>query len=157
MKIGKGTYFHKMHTTWPNQVTIGENCAFEHNVYFKYDGVWNANSCIQIGNNVFIGTGCEFNINTGITIGNDALIASGSRFIDHNHGTELSSLMRTQPSTDAAITIGNNVWIGVNAVVLKGVTIGDGAIVAAGAVVTKSIAPNEIWAGVPAKKIGDRK
>jgi acetyltransferase-like isoleucine patch superfamily enzyme len=64
--------------------------------------------------------------------------------------------MRTQPSTQQAIKLGSDVWLGCNVVVLKGVEIGDGAIIAAGAVVTKSILPNEIWAGVPARKIGQR-
>nr|WP_313477109.1 CatB-related O-acetyltransferase [Stutzerimonas kunmingensis] len=51
--------------------------------------------------------------------------------------------------------IGNGVWIGANVVILRGVTIGDRSIVAAGAVVTKDIPPYEIWGGVPAKKIRD--
>jgi acetyltransferase-like isoleucine patch superfamily enzyme len=55
------------------------------------------------------------------------------------------------------IIIGENVWLGCNVAVLKGANIGDGAVVAAGAVVTKSIPPYEIWGGVPAKKIGERK
>ena len=55
------------------------------------------------------------------------------------------------------IEIADNVWIGANAVILRGVTIGQGAVVAAGAVVTKKIPPNEIWGGLPARKIGERK
>jgi acetyltransferase-like isoleucine patch superfamily enzyme len=53
----------------------------------------------------------------------------------------------------AAIVIGGDVWLGANVIVLKGVTIGTGAIVAAGAVVNRSIAENQIWGGVPAKFI----
>ena len=53
----------------------------------------------------------------------------------------------------ASINIGNHVWIGMNAVVLKGVTIGDGAIIAAGAVVTHDVPSNTLVAGVPAKII----
>lgn len=53
-------------------------------------------------------------------------------------------------------TIGNDVWIGCDVTIIAGVTIGDGAIIGAGAVVTKDVAPYEIWAGVPAKKIGTR-
>ena len=64
--------------------------------------------------------------------------------------------MGPQQGIEKAISIGNDVWLGCNVIVLKGVEIGDGAIIGAGAVVTKSILPNEIWAGVPAKKIGER-
>jgi acetyltransferase-like isoleucine patch superfamily enzyme len=101
--------------------------------------------------------GCEFNIDHRIQIGNDCLIASGCRFVDHNHGMNLGNVMREQKSSGSAITLGDDVWLGCNVVVLSGVHIGNGAIVAAGAVVTKSILPYEIWGGVPAKKIGDRK
>ena len=156
MKVGTDTTLPKMHITWPHQVAIGNRCRLEHDIYFHYDGIWQEGPSIIIGDNNFIGYGCEFNITKKITIGHDCLIASGSKFIDHNHGTALTELMRTQKSTDAAIVIGNNVWIGANVVILKGVTINDGAIVAAGAVVNKTIPANEIWGGIPAKKIGDR-
>ncbi|MEI6946692.1 acyltransferase [Paraflavisolibacter sp. H34] len=156
MKIGKGTILSRVHVTWPHQVLIGRKCLFEKNVYLKYDGIWQPGPSITIGNNVFIGSGCEFNIKLGILVGNDSLIASGCRFIDHDHGIGLGELMRIQEGPGKPIRIGNDVWIGCNAVVLKGVEIGDGAVVAAGAVITKSIGPGEIWAGVPAKKIGQR-
>ena len=57
---------------------------------------------------------------------------------------------------EKAITLEDDVWIGAEAVILKGVTIGRGAIVAAGSVVTKSVGAYEIWGGIPAKKIGMR-
>ena len=59
------------------------------------------------------------------------------------------------PNTPS-VTIGADVWIGANAVVLSGVSIGVGAVIGAGSVVTKDVAPYEIWAGNPAKKIRDR-
>ena len=64
--------------------------------------------------------------------------------------------MIQQPTAKGAIKIADDVWLGANVIVLKGVTIGRGAIVGAGAVVTKSIPEYEIWAGVPAKKLGVR-
>ncbi len=157
MKIGKGTYLPKLYVTWPHQVFLGKNCKLEKNVYFKYDGPWLPGPRIVIGDTVFIGAGCEFNINEGITIGNDSLIASGCKFIDHNHGTNIKQLMHSQVGAGYPIVIGNDVWLGCNVIVLNGVVIGHGAVVAAGAVVTKSIPSNEIWGGVPAKKIGERK
>ena len=56
----------------------------------------------------------------------------------------------------APVTIGNDVWIGTRAVILDGVSVGDGAVIAAGAVVTKDVAPFEIVGGVPARQIGER-
>jgi acetyltransferase-like isoleucine patch superfamily enzyme len=57
---------------------------------------------------------------------------------------------------ESVIVLGDDVWIGANVVVLKGATIGHGAIVAAGSVVSKAIPPFEIWGGVPARKLLDR-
>ena len=156
MKIGTGTVLPQLFITWPHHIAIGRNCTLEHHIYFKYDGIWKKGPRIKIGDNVFIGTACEFNIKEGINIGNDTLIASGCRFIDHDHGTELGKLIGQQLGAEKKIILGTDVWLGCNVVILKGVEIGDGAIIAAGAVVTKSILPYEIWAGVPAKKIGER-
>lgn len=156
MHIGKRTFLRKIYITWPQQVYVGENCNFEHNIYFKFDGIWKTGYAINIGHNVFIGSNCEFNISKSIIIGNNTLIASGCRFIDHDHGTKLGELIGKQPPVELSINVGSDVWLGCNVVVLKGVTIGDGAVVAAGAVVTKNIPCREIWGGVPAKKISIR-
>jgi len=157
MKVGRGTVLPKLYVTWPHQVSIGKDCTLEHSIYFKFDGIWKKGPSICIADSVFIGSGCEFNITDKIEIGDDSLISSGCRFIDHNHGMNLDSLMRIQVCIAKGIRIGRDVWLGCNVVVLQGVVIEDGAVVAAGAVVTKSILSKEIWAGVPAKKIGERK
>lgn len=157
MKIGKSVSFFRLHTTWPHQVSIGNSCVLEHDVYFKFDGIWKPGFSIKLGDNIFIGAGTEFNIRKYIEIGKNTLIASGCRFIDHDHGTHRGFLMREQQCPEKGIIIGEDVWIGANAVILKGVCIGEGAVVAAGAVVNRSIPPYEIWGGVPAKKIGERK
>jgi acetyltransferase-like isoleucine patch superfamily enzyme len=156
MKIGNGTLLPKLTITWPHQVAIGRNCILEKGIFFKYDGTWQPGPSIRIQDEVFIGTGCEFNIRESIDIGKGALIASGCRFVDHDHGILIGQPMRFQDGPQQAIIIGEDVWIGANVIVLKGVSIGNGAVVAASAIVTKSILPNEIWAGVPAKKIGQR-
>jgi len=156
MEIGKGTKLPVINVTWPNRVKIGSNCAIEKNVFFKHDGIWGASFSIILGNNVFIGTNCEFNIRKLVQIGNDSLIASGCRFIDHDHGVNTGSLIRTQDGPEGEIIVGEDVWIGCNVVVLKGVKIGNGAVIAAGAVVTKSVPSMEIWGGIPAHKIGSR-
>ena len=90
---------------------------------------------IHIGKHVFINMGCKFQDQGGIFIGDGALIG---------HNVVLATL-------NHAIHIGKHVWMGSNATVLPGVTIGDGAIVAAGAVVTKDVPKNTIVSGVPAR------
>ncbi len=143
--------------TWPHKVYIGKKTVIEHNVFFKHDGPYSEEKSIIIGNNIFIGSNCEFNIRKKITINDNTLIASGCKFIDHDHGINKNELIRNQQGPEAEIVIEEGVWIGVNAVILKGVTVGKGAVIAAGAIVNKSIPPYEIWGGVPAKKIGERK
>jgi len=157
MKVGNATHLPSLFVTWPHQVAIGNSCILEELISFKFDGIRKPGPNIRIADHVFIGSGCEFNIRLGIDIGRDSLIASGCRFVDHDHGIEPGVLMRNQHGPEKAIILGSNVWLGCNVIVLKGVEIGDGAVVAAGAVVTKSILPGEIWGGVPAKKIGERK
>jgi acetyltransferase-like isoleucine patch superfamily enzyme len=158
MQVDVGTLLPKIYVTWPHQVSLGAHCTVEHGAYFKYDGIWAPGPRLVIGDHVFVGAGCEFNFKRGITIGSHCLIASGCYFIDHDHQSARRDVpMGTQSGgPEAPVTLENDVWIGANAVLLKGVTIGKGAIVAAGAVVRDSIPAYEIWGGVPAKKIGER-
>jgi acetyltransferase-like isoleucine patch superfamily enzyme len=74
-----------------------------------------------------------------------------------NHRTDLGIPMNLQPWEERDILVGNDVWIGANAVILAGVAVGDRAIVAAGAVVTRDVPPNTIVGGVPARIIGNQK
>lgn len=156
MKIASGVSVPKLYITWPHQVSIGENSILEHGIYFKYAGIWSKGPSIFIEEEVFIGADCEFNINSGIRISKYSNIASGCKFIDHDHGTTVGMLIGPQPSIKGAILLEKDVWLGCNVIVLKGVSIGEGSIVAAGAVVTKSIPANQIWGGVPAKFIKNR-
>ena len=91
-----------------------------------------------------------------ILIGKNCLIAPFCYFVDSDHGTELGSLIREQSMATAPITVGDDVWLGTGVIVMKGVTIGSGAIVAAGSNVTKDIPPNTVFAGSPAKFIRNR-
>ena len=156
MKIGSKTNLKKLNVTWPHQVSIGSYCTLENGIVFKFDGIWQKGPLIKIADNVFIGKDCEFNINCGITIKSHSNISSGCKFIDHNHGIKLGSLIGIQPPKKKEILIEEDVWLGVNVIVLNGVVIGKGAVIGAASVVTKSIPTNEIWAGIPAKKINYR-
>jgi acetyltransferase-like isoleucine patch superfamily enzyme len=156
MKIGKGTHLPRIFVTWPHQVSFGRNCVLEHHINFKFDGIWKKEPSIIISDDVFIGAGCEFNISGGIRIGKRTMIASGCKFIDHNHGTSMTESMNTQKPSIDAIEIGEEVWLGVNVVVLKGVKIGKGAVIAAGSVLLGDVGEYEIFGGVPAKLIKKR-
>lgn len=105
---------------------------------------------ISIGKNVFFNTGCTFQDRGGITIGDGTQIGQNVVLSTLNHGIAPEKRNTTYPFP---IVIGKNVWIGANATVVPGVTVGDNAIIAAGAVVTKDVPTNAIVAGVPAKVI----
>lgn len=152
MRIGAHTVLPRIAVTWPHQVAIGADCVLEPDILFKWDGIWAPGPRIRIGERVFLGRGCEFNAQVGITIGDDSSIASGCKFVDHDHGI-VGDTIDAEPGRSGEITLGRHVWLGANVIVLRGVTIGDGAVIAAGAVVTKSIPPREIWAGVPARLV----
>jgi acetyltransferase-like isoleucine patch superfamily enzyme len=155
MRIGKGTHCSGFQVTWPHQVQIGVNCRFEPDIYFKFDGIWSPGPSIIIGDDVFLGRGCEFNIRKKIVIGRGCAIASDCKFIDHDHGITGKKLDETS-GPEAIIELGEHVWLGCNVVILKGVNIGSGAVIGAGAVVTKNVPAGEIWGGVPARKISSR-
>jgi acetyltransferase-like isoleucine patch superfamily enzyme len=105
---------------------------------------------ISIGKDVFINSGCRFQDQGGIVIGDGALIGHLVVLATLNHGLAPESRHDLVPGP---IVIGKNVWIGAHVTILPGVTIGESAIIAAGAVLTKSVPANTIAGGVPAKKI----
>lgn len=107
---------------------------------------------IKLGKNVFINSNCYLMDGGGITIGNNVFMgpSCGLYTAVHplDHGRRNIGLEQALP-----IKIGNNVWLGGNVVVLPGVTIGDGCVIGAGSVVTKSIAANSVACGNPCKVI----
>ena len=105
---------------------------------------------IVVGEHVFINACCHFQDHGGVTIGDGCQIGHNVVFATLNHGLAPEKRKSTCP---APIVLGRNVWVGSNATILQGVTIGDNAIIAAGAVVTKNVAANTIVGGVPAKFI----
>lgn len=158
MQIGINVSLPTILVTWPHQVSIGNDCQFEKGVFLKFDGIWQTGPHILIGDGCFVGAYAEFNIKKQVRLGANCLIASGCKFIDHDHGFASRDLPIGLQSngSEQAIVLEDDVWLGVNVVVLKGVQIGCGAIIAAGSVVTQSIPQYEIWAGIPARKITER-
>jgi acetyltransferase-like isoleucine patch superfamily enzyme len=130
---------------------------------------------IILGDNTFIAADCilhgpitlgrDVSINhhvtldggrSGIRIGDDTRIAAYVCAYAFNHGMNANEPIRDQPVTSKGIDIGRDVWIGANAGIVDGVTIGDGAVIGMGSLVTKTVAPYTKVAGNPAKLIGKR-
>lgn len=105
---------------------------------------------ITVGKNVFINACCHFQDQGGITLGDNCLVGHNVVFATLNHGFAPEERQSMLP---APIVVGRNVWIGSNSTILRGVTIGDNSIIAAGSVVTKDVPANAIVAGVPARFI----
>ena len=103
---------------------------------------------ITIGKDVFINSGCHFQDQGGIWIGDGTLIGHNVVLATINHALNPEE---NRKNHYAPITIGAHVWIGSNATILPGVTLGDWAVVAAGAVVTQDVPPRTVVGGVPAK------
>lgn len=110
---------------------------------------------IQIGSHTTINYYVIFYGLGGIVIGEHVLIGPHVQIYAQNHGMLLARPIWRQPNIRTPVNIGRGVWIGGGAIVL-GCTIGEGAVIGAGAVVTKNVPANEIWAGNPAHKIGER-
>lgn len=104
----------------------------------------------KIGKRVFVNAGCQFQDQGGITIGDDVLVGPQTIIATLNHVPDPDKRggMFAKP-----VVICEKVWLGARVTICPGVTIGDGAIVAAGAVVTKDVQPRTVVAGVPAKAI----
>ena len=143
-------------------VCFGENCQL--NSRLKSNLVGKANPTIlecrgegniRFGNN----SGCSFAVissRAGIEIGDHVKIGGNVRIFDHNYHS-MDFMVRRDGRLDqqnvrsALVRIGNDVFVGTNAIILKGVTIGDRAIIGAGAVVSCDVPADEIWAGNPAR------
>lgn len=112
---------------------------------------------VTIGDNIIINRNVMITARSKITIGNDVLIGSNVVINDSNHVFKDRSVPITkQGHTAEPIVIEDDVWIASDAVILKGVHIGKGAVIAAGSVVTKDVEPYTVVAGVPARKIKNR-
>ncbi|WP_372696930.1 DapH/DapD/GlmU-related protein [Arthrobacter sp. JSM 101049] len=108
----------------------------------------------RIGRRVFINAGCKFQDQGGIRIGDDCLIGHNVVIATLNHDVAPERRADMHP---APVVIGRNVWIGANATILPGVTIGDNAVVAAAAVVTRDVPEGSIVVGSPAKVVRSTK
>lgn len=129
-----------------NSVVIRENCLLR-----------TCGGHIQIGDNVIINYGFICHAMGNLIIEDNVLISPNVSIFCQNHGIAKGQLIRNQKQTNVGVIINEDAWIGAGAIICDGVIIGTGAIIGAGSVVTKDVPAYEIWAGNPAKKIGERK
>lgn len=107
---------------------------------------------MKIGQGTFVNYGCMFNTTAPITLGQNCDIGMNVLFVTSSH--ELGPAERRAGAATAdPIEIGDGTWIGANAVILPGVTVGAGCVIAAGAVVVRDCDANGLYAGVPARKV----
>lgn len=134
----------------------GENVTFEQGYIFE--GAEN----ITLGSHIYASARVMLlTTDSKLTIGNYAMLGQNLIVVTGDHRTDCIGLPMIEvqeklPENDADVTIEDDVWIGANSTVLKGVTIGRGSIIAAGSVVTKSIPPYSICAGTPARVLKQR-
>jgi acetyltransferase-like isoleucine patch superfamily enzyme len=134
--------------------------------YLKHNGflrmpfnieIWSPHKDICLGNRVQFGKNCT--IQCDLQIGNDVLVANNVSFVgkdDHRYDITRSKIWDSPRGDTFKTYVGNDIWIGHGALIIAGVTIGDGAVIAAGSVVTKNVLPFTIVGGNPAKFIKNR-
>ncbi|BFM42307.1 hypothetical protein CFS9_09480 [Flavobacterium sp. CFS9] len=148
-------YYNKENLNISNDVVIGAFTV----IYAINSGHSSKKGLLKIGKNTSIG---EFNniraAGGEITIGNNCLISQFVTIVASNHNIKKGENINGQgwDETRTDVFIGDDVWIGANCVILPGVKIANGSVIAAGSVVTKDVQDNSIMIGVPAKKIKDR-
>ena len=130
-------------------IEVGERfIMFNHTV--RSELVTHPGGCIRIGDRVFLNYGVSISAHQRVEIGDACQVGSYVCMMDNDyHQVE----DRSQPGESAPIVLENNVWLGVRAIVLRGVTIGKNAVVGAGSVVTRDIPPDVLAAGAPARVV----
>ena len=154
--LGKGVFIDKNVELqrYPKNISIDDHAVLKEGARLC---ACNAEARITVGKNTTVGFHTFIFSSEKISIGDNCLIAPFVYIVDSDHVAAKGSLINSQGNITASVTIGSDVWIGTGAKILKGTTIEDGAVIAAGAVVSGHVGSNEIFGGIPAKKISERK
>lgn len=144
---------------------IHEQVVWRVNIHAEKDVRIHATASIRCAHNVYVGKNSHINHlccvwageNSKIVLGDNLLMGPGVAMFSSNHGMIKGQPMTFQERNEASIVIGNDVWLGAHSVITAGTHIANGVVVAAGAVVTRSITQeNVIVGGIPARVIGER-
>jgi acetyltransferase-like isoleucine patch superfamily enzyme len=134
-------------------IEIEANCALDRGVTLLCSGELLPHPKIFIGANTYINRNTFIDAILSLKIGRDCAIGPNCYLTDHDHGLDPNFPPLKQPMVAQKTVIGDRVWLGANVTVLKGVTIGNDAVIGAGSVVTKDIPDGSIAVGIPAKVI----
>ncbi len=157
IKFGKNCKLEEnilIHSVSLNGLQFGDNVTLCYGTIIRPTGYWQGNIGfgLKMGNNSSIGAYSYIGCSGQITIGNNVMIGQKVSIIAENHMFNSVDIpIQQQGVKNIGILIKDDVWIGTNATLLDGVTVGTGAVIAAGAVVTKDVPPYSIVGGVPAK------
>ncbi|MCU4338600.1 acyltransferase [Acinetobacter dispersus] len=144
-------YFKGLYLRFFFRAKIGRRVVFYPNIW-----VFTGRNLI-LGDDVDLATGVLITTDGGVSIGDRTLVGYGTKILSSNHNIpKLPNRIFDSGHTKAPVIIGKDAWLGANCIILPGVTIGDGAIVAAGSVVTKDVPTNVLVGGIPAKIIKER-
>lgn len=137
------------------RLIVGDDVLIAGKITVKFAFRYTANPTLKIGSKTGIGHDCRFNVANSITIGDYCMIASGVNMFDTpGHPVDPDDRKAGESAAEhevKPIQIGNNVWIGRNAIIFPGVTIGDNSVVASGACVMASVPADTVVGGNPAR------
>lgn len=153
VQLGRNVFFDFPVTINCSALVIGPQTTILSGVHFNFGPISIGSNCI-IGENTFFLSCHPGSSAPGITIGNNVMIAPFCFFVDADHGTKRDgTCMKDQELIQKSIVVDDDVWIGAHVCVLKGVHIGQGAVIGANSTVTKDVPDFAIVAGSPAKII----
>ncbi len=154
--VGKNLRIERVPDVYGNgSIELGSNVYLSGHISFAFNDKIKLSPRFKLGDNCFIGHLCAFNMASGITIGDNCLISGQTVFYDNDghpmNADERRKNFPVSPESVKPIVVGDDVWIGRGCMILKGVHIGDRAIIGAGSVVVRDVPADTVVAGNPAQ------